>query len=84
MMWGWGHGFGGFGGLGFLAVIPMLIFWGLIIIGVIFAIRAFGEHNRSVLSQGSKSTALDILKERYAKGEIDTQEYEEKKRVLQA
>ncbi len=59
----------GFGG------IFMWLFWILIIVAVVWVIRA-------VTSSGSgnpkeqQQTALDILKERYAKGEIDHEQFE--------
>lgn len=76
MMGGWGTGW--FGG------IFMLVFWVLIIIGLIFLIRWLiqstkGESGR-IMSNSSR--ALDILKERYARGEIDKHEFEEKKKDL--
>ena len=79
MMWGYdGFGFGGVGmGVG------MLVFWALIIGAVVVLVRAFGGGR----SGGSESpprgrTALDILGERYARGEIDKNEFEQKRRDL--
>jgi putative membrane protein len=62
-----------FGGQG----IMMIIFW-IVIIGVIFYL---------INKNGNKEifrnrTPLDILKERYAKGEITKEEYEEMKKDL--
>lgn len=81
MMWGgpwggWGHMFG-FGGVMMLFVI---LFWALVIVGIVYAIRAIGSGSTRSDSGGNR--ALEILKERYAKGELDTQEYEERKRTL--
>lgn len=79
MMWGWGPTFG-MGG-SFMMFFGV-IFWVLVIVGIVYAIRAFSGNTGSVSSQGSRSRALDILKERYARGEIDTEEYETRKREI--
>ncbi len=67
-----GHGF--FGG-GF-----MWIFWIALIAFVIWGFNAAA--GRGTGNSGTDKTALDILKERYARGEIDKQEYEAKRRDL--
>lgn len=71
-MMGWGYGM--YGGIG------MLLFWGVIIVLLVFAARSFMGGRWSQPQPGS--TALDILKERYAKGEIDKPEYEERRKML--
>lgn len=79
MMDGWGMGW--FGG------IFMIALWVLIIVGLIFLIRWLVHKTRSESrpeSEGGSSRALDILKERYARGEIDRQEFEEKKAHIQS
>jgi len=57
----------------------MIIFWGLIILGLIFLIRWLAGTLKA--SKGEES-ALDILKRRYARGEINKEEFEQKKRDL--
>lgn len=71
---GWGSGFGW---------MFMILFWGLVIIGIAAIPRWFLEE-RSRKSDPPERTALDILKERYARGEIDRDEFEQKRRDLQS
>jgi len=76
MMGGWGTGWFG--------MIFMLLFWGLIIVGLVFLIRwliqSTGDRGYSGVSMGSN--AMDILKERYARGEINRDEFESMKKNL--
>jgi putative membrane protein len=61
--------------------IPMLLFWALIVLAVAALAKwLFGKPGET--SRGN--SALDILKERYARGEIDREEFEQKKRDLEA
>ncbi len=79
MMGGWmGPRFGGGWGLGWL--FP-LVFWGAIITGIVFLVRGAGQ-NGAVSPPPRGETALDILKKRYARGEITREEFEEMKRDL--
>ena len=68
---GFGMGFGG--GL-------MWLFWIVAIILIVLGVKlAVGIGNRS---EDRRISALDILKERYAKGEIDLAEFEQKRNAL--
>ena len=71
-MWG----FWGVWGIGMMFF--MLVFWGLVIVGVVLGIRW-------LISQGKESrsdSALEILRQRYARGEINKEEFESRKRDL--
>ncbi len=73
MGWGWR-------GMGWIF---MIIFWGLIIVGLIFLIRWLAGLSRSRPSHDKiQDSALEILRQRDAKGEINKDEFEEKKRNL--
>lgn len=69
----WGGGYGMFGGL------LMLVSWGIIIALIVLAVRwlANGQSGRST------QNALDVLQERFAKGEIDEEEFSQRKKVLE-
>jgi len=69
---------GGWNGFGLLGWLPMLIFWALLILGVVALIRYLARLGQT----REDKTPLDILKERYARGEINKKEFEEKKRDL--
>ena len=81
-MWGSYGGYGWDGmmaGMGF-GLISMLLFWVLVILGIVVLVRWLGRGTSPELPPGK--TALDILKERYARGEIEREEFEQKKRDL--
>jgi len=63
--------------------IIMLLFWGIIIALLFFAVRAFFFSNKYGGRQETQKSALDILKERYARGEITREEYQEIKNELE-
>lgn len=73
------NGMGGFGmGFGWLFWIIIL---GVIIWAVIKLVNS--AQNRSGFSDKKDEDALEILKKRYARGEIGREEYEKMKRDLQ-
>jgi len=81
---GWGMmGPGMMGGFGWMWLLPffLIFFLGLIIWAVVASLRSSGESG----GQDSSKTdsALEVLKRRYARGEINKEEYEEKKKDLE-
>ena len=81
--WEMGPGMMGWGMMGWFGPIFMVIFWIAVIVGIIFLIRWLVVSTRGGIS-GSRSeeSALEILKKRYARGEINKEEFEEKKKDL--
>lgn len=77
-MWDGWH-MGGGCGWGF-GMIWFVVFWGLVLFGLVFLVRYLARGNRPVGPQGEQP--LEILKRRYARGEISREEFEEKKRDM--
>lgn len=77
---GWGTGWHGW----FLGPLFMLAFLAAAVAVVVLIVRALtGSHSGpSHLPPGSYNLPLDILKERFAKGEIDSDEFEERRKIL--
>jgi len=76
-----GWGYGGYG-MGFVGWLFMLLFWGLIIVGLILVIRWLWDHGRSGAGAAASDAPLDILKRRYARGEITKEEFDRMKQDL--
>ncbi|MGC3874592.1 SHOCT domain-containing protein [Halomonas sp. GXIMD04776] len=71
--YGWAHML--LGGL------MMVVFWGAVIALAVFLVRSLIRGRDDGVSH-QRPTALDLLQERYARGEIDQQDYEQRKRDL--
>lgn len=78
MMWdgGYGTGFGMIFGLLF-----MLILLAALVVAVVLVLRALGLFGAPA-STDNNGKALDILKERFARGEINAEEFDQRKRLL--
>ncbi|MBI3000418.1 MAG: SHOCT domain-containing protein [Deltaproteobacteria bacterium] len=68
MWWGWGFGM----------MFMMFLFWGLIIVGLVVLIRWLIGQSREARSD----SALEILRQRYARGEISKEQFDAMKRDL--
>jgi putative membrane protein len=80
MDWNGGHGWGYMYGFGWLF---MALFWLLVILAIVAVVRwLVSSPEQSLLQPPKVKTALDILAERFARGEIDQEEYEQKRQVL--
>ncbi|MDO8358481.1 MAG: SHOCT domain-containing protein [Devosia sp.] len=72
--WGWMPGFG----------LISILFWVLVVGLVVAVVRASRQRTAQVGPDGARSGGLTILEERYAKGEIQRDEYLQKKGDLGA
>ncbi|MDP2838322.1 MAG: SHOCT domain-containing protein [Candidatus Moranbacteria bacterium] len=73
-----GGGYGYMGGFGFFF---MLLFWGLVIWALITLVKAISEKRQSP-SEIKEDEAMKVLRERYAKGEITKEQFEQTKKDL--
>jgi putative membrane protein len=72
-MHGWGDGWWVVMGLG------MLLFWALVIVGIVWVVRELGGSRQ----ERDRNDPLDILKRRLAQGEISVEEYERSRQTLE-
>ena len=79
------HG-GGLGGIALVWLLVIFAFWGLIIGGLILAVRWLIRADRNGRVPPSPPAAgedpLEVLRHRYARGEIDEEEYERRRKTL--
>lgn len=78
MMWD-GYGMGA--GYGIVGGLFTILWWALIIAGIVFLVRWLLRGEKPWEGMSAK-TPLEILRERYAKGEIDKTKFEEMKKDL--
>lgn len=63
-------------GMGWFWTIIMIVFWIALIVGLIFLIRWLASSAGPLGRAKGEGTALDILKKRYARGEISKEDFE--------
>ncbi|RMG96243.1 MAG: hypothetical protein D6706_10495 [Chloroflexi bacterium] len=77
-MMGFGMGFGGLG------ILFMLVFWVVVIgLGVWLLANLFPKISANTSPQNSPDSPVEILKRRYARGEISREEYERMRQELE-
>ncbi len=75
--WGWGmHPMWGLWGMAMMLM--MFAFWGVVIAAIVLGIRWLARQGR----ESRSDPALEILRQRYARGEINKEEFEARKRDL--
>ena len=77
MMW-WNDSMGyamGWGGWALMAVV-MIVFWAVVVVGIVALFRTVRATDRPSRREGTDNRkAREILDERFARGEIDADEY---------
>ncbi len=82
MGWNWGHM--NWWGMGWAWIFVALLLIGIVVLVVVLTRVAAGGgvQQRQHESSAGRRRALEILDERYARGEIDSTEYDERRRAL--
>ena len=80
-MIGYGWQDQGWGGGGWFAMaVMMILFWGLLIGAVVYVVRHFSHSHQD--SSPATDNAVEILKMRFAKGELDEEEFQRRMKLL--
>jgi putative membrane protein len=83
MMHGWYDDGGGNWGVWLIMSMVMVAVWAILILALVMIFRGVGWERRSV-DHSPRPLARDILDERFARGEIDAEEYHARQAVLRA
>jgi putative membrane protein len=77
---GWGMGWGGWQ----LMTLVMIVFWAILITAIVLAVRYVAGSGRQGAGPGPSGSARaeDLLAERFARGEIDDDEYRQRVTLL--
>ncbi|HJW76341.1 MAG TPA: SHOCT domain-containing protein [Thermoleophilia bacterium] len=78
MMWGWGFG----GWWRWPMLIGMIAFWVGVVVLMVWLIKALAVGTAQLSPSPPRETPQDVLKRRYAAGEIDREDFEQKKHEL--
>ena len=74
MMFWYGNGMSGWGYV--LMTVSMVLFWALVIAGVVALVRYLGRDTQAAFtSPPQRHTPEQVLAERFARGDIDEEEY---------
>jgi putative membrane protein len=82
MMWYWNTGWSWWGWLGMS--VSMVIFWGLVIWGIVALVRYLSTPKPQATSSDQHTSPDTILAERFARGEIDESEYAHEREILRS
>jgi putative membrane protein len=80
--WGWHPMWGMWGAWGIGMLLVMLTFWVLVIVALVAGIRWLVHQGREQGRESRSDAALDILRQRHARGEINNDEFDAKRRDL--
>lgn len=81
MGYGWyNQGMGG--GWWALMIIGMVVFWAIFVIGVVALLRHYGPRRSEPSSTAPANSAIEILKERFARDELTEEEYSRRLALL--
>ncbi len=76
----WGQG--GFAGMPVVGMIIGVVFWLLVLYGLFMLVSTIAKRKSG--PAGKEESAMDILQKRYARGEIDAEEFARKKKDIES
>ncbi len=82
--WDWGPGTMHWWMIGWMGPIFMVVFLGLVIVAIAYFIRWLASSPRRSHGPQAQDSAMEILRNRYARGDISKEEFEQKKKDLTA